>query len=148
MAGGSNILYSSDSEEEMVVEEQQEEGVSEITGDSVDEMVNRVYRNDEMVHLDTFTLENVKKAIKERIWDKTKFTSMALIKGTDLYDTNGFVHQVLDSLNLTSYGKVKRAKFWNRYGRYVLEVLSNCKCSASDGIKKDVIKGMTMFVTF
>ena len=66
---------------------------------------------------------------------------MEMIKEADLFSEDDFVFQVIDSLNLNSYNKVERAKFWNRYGRYVLEVLSNCKCSAADGIKKDVLKG-------
>ena len=115
--------------------------ISELTEDSINELVSKVYKNGEMVEFDSFTLENVKKAIKERIWDQTKFTSMEMIKEADLFNEDDFVFQVIDSLNLNSYNKVERAKFWNRYGRYVLEVLSNCKCSAADGIKKDVIKG-------
>ena len=117
------------------------EQISELTEDSINEIVSKVYKNGEMVEFDSFTLENVKKAIKERIWDQTKFTSMEMIKEADLFSEDDFVFQVIDSLNLNSYNKVERAKFWNRYGRYVLEVLSNCKCSAADGIKKDVLKG-------
>ena len=125
-------------------QEEEEQDLSTLTDESMNEMVSRVFQTGEMVELDSFTLENVKQAVKKRIWDKTKFTSMDIIKRTDLYATKGFVNLVLDNMNLTSYNKVMRAKFWNRYGRYVMEVLSTCKCTASDGIKKDVIKGMVL----
>ena len=118
-----------------------EEQLSELTENSINELVSRVYQNGEMIKFDKETLENVKKAIKNRIWDHCKFTDLETIREQDLYDEDGMVFQVIDSLNLTSYNKILRAKFWNRYGRYVLEVLSNCKCSAADGIKKDVLKG-------
>jgi hypothetical protein len=104
------------------------------------ETVNRIYQlNDKMEH-DDHVYIMVKKQIKERIWPYTKFTSSDIINETEWDEEGNYLHQILTGMNLLSYNRVQRVRFWLRYGKVVLEVLSACKCNVAGGIKKCVVQ--------
>ena len=114
---------------------------STLTEESINEELNRVYRLNIMIDQDDHMYDMVRKVIKESIWPYTKFTSMQLINEIEMYDEGNYLHELLDGMNLLSYNKVKRVKFWLRYGKVVLEILSACKCNAASGMKKDIVCG-------
>ena len=49
-------------------------------------------------------------------------------------------------MNLLSYSRVQRVRFWMRYGKVVLEVLSACKCNVAGSIKKSVVQRKCFFI--
>ena len=114
---------------------------STLTEESINEELNRVYRLNIMIDQDDHMYDMVRKVIKESIWPYTKFTSMQLINEIEMYDEGNYLHELLDGMNLLSYNKVKRVKFWLRYGKVVMEILSACKCNAASGMKKDIVCG-------
>ena len=104
------------------------------------ETVNRVYQlNDKMEH-DDHVYDMVKKQVKERIWPYTKFSTIDIINETEWNEEGNYLHHILKGMNLLSYNRVQRVRFWLRYGKVVLEVLSSCKCNVASGIKKSVVQ--------
>jgi hypothetical protein len=104
------------------------------------EAVSRVYQlNDKMEH-DEHVYNMVKKQIKTRIWPYTKFSTVDIINETECYEEGNYLHLILTGMNLLSYNRVQRVRFWLRYGKVVLEVLSVCKCNVASGLKKSVVQ--------
>jgi len=114
---------------------------STMTEESINEEINRVYRLNIMIDQDDHMYNMVRKVIKESIWPYTKFTSKQVMNEMEMYEEGNYLHELLDGMNLLSYNKVKRLKFWLRYGKVVLDVLSACKCNAASGLKKDIVCG-------
>jgi len=100
------------------------------------ESVNRVYQLNDMMDHDDHVYNMVKKQIKERIWPYTKFTTIDIIHENEWNEEGNYLHHILKGMNLLSYSRVQRVRFWLRYGKVVLEVLSACKCNVAGGIKK------------
>jgi hypothetical protein len=104
------------------------------------ESVNRVYQLNDMMDHDDHVYNMVKKQIKERIWPYTKFTTIDIIHENEWNEEGNYLHHILKGMNLLSYSRVQRVRFWLRYGKVVLEVLSACKCNVAGGIKKSVVQ--------
>ena len=104
------------------------------------ETVSRVCQlNDKMEHDDDI-YDMVKKQIKEQIWPYTKFSTIDIINETEWNEEGNYLHHILKGMNLLSYNRVQQVRFWLRYGKVVLEVLSSCKCNVASGIKKSVVQ--------
>ena len=104
------------------------------------ETVSRVYQLNDKIEHDDHIYDMVKKQIKERIWPYTKFSTIDIINETEWNEEGNYLHHILTGMNLLSYNRVKRVRFWLRYGKVVLEVLSACKCNVASGIKRSVVQ--------
>ena len=112
------------------------------------ETVNRVYQLNDMMEHDDHVYNMVKKQIKEKIWPYTKFTTIEIINETEWNEEGNYLHHILKGMNLLSYSRVQRVRFWLRYGKVVLEVLSACKCNVAGGIKKSVVQRECFLIIF
>ena len=81
------------------------------------------------------THDIVKQQIKERIWPRTKFSTIDVIDETEWNEEGNYLHHKLTGMNFLSCNRVKILRFWLRYGEVVLEVLSACECNVVSGIK-------------
>jgi hypothetical protein len=115
--------------------------LSSVTTDGESERINKIYQNNIMEELNENTRDMVRQEIKKRIWPDTKFTTLELVKGVDLNEDGTFLHEVLVGLNRLRTSKCNKLMFWNRYGREVVDVLTNLKCNVGTGIKGAVVKG-------
>ena len=66
-------------------------------------------------------------------------------RDVDMEDKGTVVYRILESMGLLDkYNRIERAKFWLRYCKVVYDQLSVHKGTASDGIKKDMKKGIVV----
>ena len=123
-----------------------EDNVSTITDDQQkeDDLI-KVYRTNDMVPEDSGTLFLVKQTTKEVIWPYTKFGKLDVWTDVDMEDKDTVLYRILESMGLLDkYNRIERAKFWLRYCKVVYDQLSVHKGTASDGIKKDMKKGIVV----
>ena len=126
------------------VDDDEQDNLSTITGDQEkeDDLI-KVYRTNDMVAEDSGTLFLVKHTTKEVIWPYTKFGKLDVWTDVDMEDKGTVVYRILESMGLLDkYDRIERAKFWLRYCKVVYDQLSVHKGTASDGIKKDMKKGI------
>jgi hypothetical protein len=121
--------------------------LSSVTTDGESERLNKIYQNNIMEELNENTRDMVRQEIKKRIWPYTKFTTLELVKGVDLNEEGTFLYEVLVGLNRLRSSKCDKLMFWNRYGREVVEVLTNLKCNVGTGVKGAVVKGNWIRIT-
>ena len=103
------------------------------------ETLVNIYKYNIKIERNDRVMASVKEQIRERIWPNTKFTTMNIIQDTPLMESGGFIDEILVGLNVSFYNEFQRAKFWNRYGKEVLNVLSSIKSNVASGIKKQVV---------
>ena len=115
--------------------------VSSGSDESEDKQIKRIYKLGIAVSEDEHTLSLVRRIIKGKIWPETKFTNMNIVNDIEPMDDNTFLDLVLKGINQSCFGAVKRALFWNRYGKEVVHVLSVNKCNAAESMKKVVVNG-------
>ena len=104
------------------------------------ETISRVYQLNDKIKHDDHVGNMIEKQIKERTWPCTKFSAIDTINETEWNEEGNYLHHALKGMNLLSYNRVKRVRFWLRHGKVVLEVLSTYKCNVASGIKRNVVQ--------
>lgn len=111
------------------------------SGDESGDDLDSIYRTQKKIRTNDNTVHLMKRAVKDIVWIEYKFISLKMVNMIEFSEKDTILYKVLTYLNRETNSKSSNAQFFNTYGKYIPEVISQYRSNAVQQCKLSVVKG-------